>query len=104
MQGVKRPNSWDTRSPRCKVTASNIAIKMGGKAVGSTETSACVSHKPSCKSNASDTCKRTDPFIEQSCSMRVTTPSLQRISLNIGGSSITTGWLTTFTHSTNSNG
>ncbi len=104
MQGVKRPNSWDTRLPPCKATASNIAIKTGGKTEGSMETSACVCHQPSCKRNASDTCKRTDPFIEQSCSTRVTTPSLQRISLNIGGSSTTTGWLTTFTRFTNSNG
>src|SRR6266478_2127305 len=55
----------------------------------------CVCHQPSCKRNASDTCTRTDPCIEQSCSTRVTTPSWQRISLNIGGSSTTTGWLTT---------
>ena len=104
MQGVKRPNSWDTRLPPCKATASNIAIKTGGKTAGSMETSACVCHQPSCKRNASDTCERTDPCIEQSCSTRVTTPSLQRISLNIGGSSTTTGWLTTFTRFTNSNG
>src|SRR2546421_9529342 len=104
MQGVKQPNSWDTKSPPCKATASNTAIKTGGKTAGSMETSACVSHQPSCKRNASDTCERTDPSIEQSCSLRVTTPSSQRISWNIGGSSITTAWLTTFTRSTHSNG
>src|SRR5271167_1824783 len=104
MQGVKRLNSWDTRSQPCKGTASNTAIKTGGKTEGSTETSVSVFPKPSCKRNASDTCKGTDPFIEQSCSMRVTILSLQHISLNIGGSSITTGWLTTFTRSKNSNG
>src|SRR6266849_1694974 len=104
MQGVKRPNSWGTRLPPCKATASNIAIKTGGKTEGSMETSACVCHQPSCKRNASDTCGEKGQFIELSCSTRVTTPSLQRISLNIGGSSTTTVWLTTFPRFTHSNG
>src|SRR2546426_4298319 len=104
MQGVKQPNSWDTRSQPCKVTASNTATKTGTKVEGSTETSVYASRKPSCKKNASGICERTNPFIEQSCSMKATTPSLQPINSNIGGSSITTAWLTTFTPFTDSNG
>src|SRR5437899_2582773 len=103
-QGVNRPNSWDTRLPPYKVTVSSTATKTGGKTAGSTEISVSVFHKPSCRKNASDTCGETNPFIEQSCSMRATTPLWQRISLNTGGSSITTGWPTTFIRSKNSNG
>src|SRR6266851_6906209 len=103
-QGVKQPNSWDTRLPPYKVTVSSTATKTGGKTAGSTEISVSVFHKPSCRKNASDICGETSPSIEQSCSMRVTTPLSQRFSLNIGGSSTTTGWLTIFTRFTNSNG
>ena len=87
-----------------EVTVSSTATKTGEETAGSMGISVSVFHKRWCKKSASDTCGKTSPSIEQSCSMRVTTPLSQRISLNIGGSSTTTGWLTIFTHFINLNG